>query len=74
MSLSSRRAQEYRRLAERLHDLSERAAFPEAKAELQWLAKSYERLARKSAEGALMDGHLTHRRPINESYSRAIAD
>ena len=39
------RAREYRRTAERLRRLAERAQYPEVQAELAWLAQSYERLA-----------------------------
>jgi hypothetical protein len=68
------RAIEYRRLAERLRSLSERAGLPEAKAELLWLAQSYERLARVSADGVLMDGYAPLERHTSESLDRVAAD
>ena len=45
MSSTVERANEYRRTAERLRRLAERAQYPEVQAELAWLAQSYERLA-----------------------------
>lgn len=74
LSSSFERAQEYRRLAERLRGLSERAALPEARAELQWLAQNYERLAHESADGLLMDGYAAPGRLAREPTGRAAPD
>jgi hypothetical protein len=68
------RAQEYRRLSERLRSLSERANLPETRAELLWLAQSYQRLAWESADGFLVDGHLAHERPVIVNPGRAVPD
>jgi hypothetical protein len=66
------RTQEYRRLAERLRGLSERASLPEAKAELLWLAQSYERLADKSAGGLLMQRYPIEERPAALGRGQAV--
>ena len=71
---SSKRAEEYERLAERLRGLSERANLPEARAELLWLAQSYERLARESAGGMLMDGYSGRSIPPSTDRNPAVAD
>jgi hypothetical protein len=74
LSSSSERAEDYRRLAGRLRGLSKRAALPEARAELLWLAQSYERLAHESDGGLLMDGYSPLERAGNENLDRAVPD
>lgn len=74
MSPGSKRAEAYERLAERLRALSERATLPEARAELLWLAQSYERLARESAGGLLMDGYPAKNSPADKPPDRSARD
>ena len=50
------RASEYRRTAERLRRLAERAQFPEVQVELAWLAQSYERLAADPCAERIQEG------------------
>jgi hypothetical protein len=50
------RATEYRRTADRLRRLAERAQYPEVQAELTWLAHSYERLAADPCVERIQDG------------------
>jgi DICT domain-containing protein len=56
VSSSVERAREYRRTAERLRRLAERAQYPEVQAELTWLAHSYERLAADPSTERIQDG------------------
>ena len=74
VSSSIERASEYRRLAERLRGLSDRSALPEARAELLWLAQSYERLARESDGGMLADSHAVREYSLRSRSGGAIPD
>jgi len=56
LSSSAERAREYRRTAERLRRLAERAQYPEVQGELTWLAQSYDRLAADPSADRIQEG------------------
>jgi DICT domain-containing protein len=69
LSSTVERAKEYRRTAERLRRLAERAQYPEVQAELTWLAQSYERLAADPSAERIQEGL----RSLEVAEERAVA-
>jgi Ser/Thr protein kinase RdoA (MazF antagonist) len=62
-AMSFERAEEYRLMAGRLHALAAGAKQPEVRAELGWLAQSYERLAMEPDRRSITEGHRSLRVP-----------
>jgi hypothetical protein len=72
--VSAERAEEYQRTAARLHTLALAAVLPEVRAELLWLAQSYQRLASMPATTCIVEGHRSLEVSVTSDLGRKHPD